>query len=136
VSIRSATKQFSWFLVVGGVSTACHFLTLWVLREFAGLGVVVATTIGYMVGAIVNYILNKRVTFANVTVGMDAVPRFSVVVLTGLTLNGFLMASMEYAISWVPYLLRQCVATAVTLLSNFYLHRQWTFRVRNTGESR
>jgi len=135
VSIRTITKQFGLFLAVGGISTACHFLVLWALREFAGLGVVLATTIGYLVGAIVNYVLNKRITFSDVTVGMDAVPRFSLVVLTGLALNGFLMAVMEHVIAEVPYLLRQCVATAVTLVCNFCLHKQWSFRVRNAGES-
>jgi putative flippase GtrA len=90
---------------------------------------------GYVVGAIINYVLNKKVTFSDVNVGLDAVPRFSLVVITGLALNGFLMAIMDYFMLLVPYLLRQCVATAVTLLSNFYLHKRWTFLIKNAGES-
>ncbi len=134
-TIRTVPKQFGWFLVVGGVSTACHFFVLWVLREFSHFEVVAATTVGYIVGALVNYGFNKKITFSGSIVGVDAIPRFFTVVLTGLTLNGFLMALMEYFIPLVPYLFRQGVATAVTLLSNFCLHRQWTFRMRNAGES-
>lgn len=135
MSIVTTSKQFSWFLLVGGISTAFHFLTLWALRELAGMNVVLATTIGYVVGAIANYFLNKRITFSDIAVGIDAMPRFFFVVLTGMALNGLLMALMDFGLPTIPYLLRQCVATAVTLVSNFYLHKQWTFRATKIRET-
>ena len=120
--------QFGIFAVVGGVSTACHFATLWLLHERFGTGLIVATTTGYLVGAVVNYVLNRRFTFAQSKAGLEAEPRFATVVLLGMALNAGIMALLARVAPDVDYLLRQCLATGTVLVFNFVLNRAWTFR--------
>ena len=120
--------QFVMFSLVGGVSTVCHFLVLWIMHEQIGFSVLSATTLGFGTGALVNYLLNRRITFARSNVGHDAIPRFLAVVVAGMTLNASLMSVLGVLVPGLYYLLRQCIATSVTLLFNFALNRSWTFR--------
>lgn len=125
----SLPVQFGVFAVVGGVSTACHFATLWTLHQPLAVNLIVATTAGYLVGAVVNYLLNRRFTFATSrTAHQAAVPRFATVVLMGMALNAGIMAALAYLAPGVNFLLRQCVATGIVLVFNFVLNRHWTFR--------
>lgn len=129
----SVVRQFVTFAVVGAVSTGCHFLVLFALHEWAGLGVVAATSWGAAVGAVVNYILNRRVTFAGSGAGAAAIPRFALVALTGLGLNSGSMALLEQAIPQVHYLVRQCFVTGLVLLYSFSMNKWWTFRGRSAS---
>lgn len=124
----SVVRQFVIFAVVGAVSTGCHFLVLFALHEWGGLGVVAATSWGAAAGAVVNYILNRRVTFAASGAGAGAIPRFALVALTGLGLNSGSMALLEQSIPQVHYLLRQCFVTGLVLLYSFSMNKWWTFR--------
>jgi putative flippase GtrA len=124
----STIPQFGIFAVVGAVSTGCHFAVLWTLRERLGAGLILATTAGYLVGAVVNYVLNRRITFAHSRAGHEAIPRFATVVLAGMALNAGIMALLERLVPGVDYLLRQCAATGAVLIFNFVLNRAWTFR--------
>jgi len=127
----SVVRQFLIFAVVGAVSTGCHFLVLFALHEWCGLGVVAATSWGAAAGAVVNYILNRRVTFAASGAGAGAIPRFALVALTGLGLNSGSMALLEQSIPQVHYLVRQCFVTGLVLLYSFSMNKFWTFRRRS-----
>lgn len=121
-------RQFVTFAIVGGVSTACHFFVLLSLHEWARVGVVLATSAGATIGAVVNYVLNRRITFAVSGGGASAILRFSLVAVTGLGLNSGSMAVLEHIVPQVHYLLRQCVVTGLVLLYSFAMNRFWTFR--------
>jgi len=126
---ESLPVQFGVFAVVGGVSTACHFATLWTLHQPLGVNLIVATTAGYLVGAVVNYLLNRKVTFSTSRTTHDvAVPRFATVVLAGMALNAGIMALLARVAPEINFLLRQCAATGIVLVFNFVLNRHWTFR--------
>lgn len=130
----SLPLQFVVFAVVGGVSTACHFATLWTLHVPLGVDLIVATTAGYVVGAVVNYLLNRRFTFAtSTTAHQAAVPRFATVVLMGMALNAGIMAALAHVAPGVNFLLRQCVATGTVLVFNFVMNRHWTFRTADVS---
>ena len=123
-------RQFITFAVVGGVSTGCHFAVLYALHEWAGLGGVPATTWGAATGAVVSYVLNRRITFAASGAGAAAIFRFALVAVTGLGINSGTMALLEQAIPQVHYLFRQCAVTALVLLYSFTMNKFWTFRRR------
>ena len=127
--------QFGRFLGVGGISTAAHFLTLWILHELLRANLIMATTAGYLVGALFNYILNRKFTFDSTRAQSGAMPRFFCVVAAGLVLNAGLMAMMESFAHSLPYMFRQCIATGLVLLSNFFLHKHWTFEKRKEEPS-
>ena len=56
-------SQFGRFLLVGGFSTLLQYVILAFLVRTAGTDPVVASSIGYVLSAIVNYDLNYRLTF-------------------------------------------------------------------------
>jgi len=125
----SLLMQFGVFALVGAASTACHFATLWTLHQPLGVNLIVATTAGYLVGAVVNYLLNRNVTFSSSRTAHEAaVPRFATVVLAGMALNAGIMALLARIAPEINFLLRQCVATGIVLVFNFVLNRHWTFR--------
>jgi len=128
-------RQFVTFAVVGGVSTVCHFFVLFALHEWVCVGVVPATSAGAAVGAVVNYVLNRRITFPASGGGASAILRFSLVAITGLGLNSGSMAALEQFVPQVHYLLRQSVVTGLIMFYSFAMNRFWTFRHNDEGGS-
>lgn len=120
-------KQFLSFALVGLVGTAAQFMVLYGLVSQAAVNPVAASTLGFVIGALVNYWLNYRLTFRSTKKHHDALPRFMTVAGGGCLLNGALMAMLLSRIP-VHYLLAQVVVTGLVLLWNFLANRFWTFR--------
>lgn len=124
---HSLLKQFFSFALVGLVGTAAQFMVLYGLVSQADVNPVAASTLGFVIGALVNYWLNYRLTFRSTRKHREALPRFMTVAGGGCLLNGVLMAMLLSRIS-VHYLLAQVVVTGLVLLWNFLANRFWTFR--------
>ncbi len=125
--LRGTTPpQFLRYAAAGAAGTAAHYLVLVVLVQAAAVGAVVASTLGAIAGALVNYRLNHRYTFDSDKPHAHALPRFALVALAGIAVNATVLALMlAYVTS--HYLLAQLVATAVVLLAGFAINRAWTF---------
>lgn len=121
-----AMAGFVRFLIVGGIATGLHYVILVVLVRAGGVDVVVASSIGFALSALVNYALNRRFTFAARNAHRQALPRFFVTALAGLGING-VVVWLAHAVAGLDYLLAQVVATGVTLFWNFTVNRLWTF---------
>jgi putative flippase GtrA len=124
-----ASQLFPQFLRYGGagaIGTAAHFALLGALVHFAGTGAVIASTAGAVAGAIVNYALNYRFTFASRRHHRVALPRFFAVAGAGIVLNAVVMTLMLDVVA-PRYLVAQVVATGVVLVAGFLLNRLWTF---------
>ncbi|MDZ7622509.1 MAG: GtrA family protein [Candidatus Competibacteraceae bacterium] len=72
------------YAVAGGIGTAIHYTTLLTLVSLppwgdSPKGILWATTIGAVLGAGVNYTLNKRCVFPGKHRDRQALPRFAVV---------------------------------------------------------
>lgn len=119
-------RQAGTFLLVGALSTAAHFTVLWLLATFAAVNPVPASSAGYLTGALVNYQLNRAVTFRSQVPHRIALLRFGVVAGTGFVANGVLMHLLCEA-AGLHYLLAQALATGIVLLWNFVANRLWTF---------
>jgi putative flippase GtrA len=122
-------RQFLTFAVVGAVGTAGHYLVLVALVQTHLASIMVATTCGFAVGALINYGLNYRFTFGSGKRHSEALPKFLLVALSGALLNYALMWWLSRETSW-HYLLAQIVTTALVLAWNFLLNRAWTFAHR------
>ncbi len=114
------------FALVGALCTGIQYLLLAIGVEWLGLGAVIASTLGYLVSAAANYLLNRRYTYASSAPHARLVWKFVVVLATGLTLNALFMQLLQGYLQW-HYVLAQLVATAGNLLWNFCAHRYWTF---------
>ena len=118
--------QFFRYGGAGAIGTAAHFGVLAALVQLAGVGAVTASTVGAIAGAIINYALNHRFTFASRRAHRIALPRFCAVAGAGILLNAFIVAAM-LAIVHPHYLVAQIVATGAVLVAGFLANRLWTF---------
>jgi putative flippase GtrA len=115
------------FGLVGIVGTGAHYLALIVLVEAFGVDPIVATTIGFVLGAGINYSLNHRYTFRSTKAHLDAGPKFFLIAgVTGLLNTLFVYTGIHWM--GLDYLFAQIVSTVAVFLANFVLNRAWTFR--------
>lgn len=113
--------------MVGAIGTLAHYATLILLVEIGTLHPTAATTLGFGVGALANYLLNHRYTFKSTKAHRDSGPKFALIAIgTGLLNTIIVHAGVD--ILGLNYLLVQVVATATVFLLNFVLNSLWTFR--------
>lgn len=122
----STYQQILRFLIIGGGATALQFLLLGVLVELKLLPEVFASATAYALSAIFNYLANYHLTFASRSRHRDTLPKFVLTATLGLGINTIIFAAAFFAFGY--YLLAQVIATAVTLVINFLLHKFWIYR--------
>ena len=118
--------QFMRYAGAGAVGTAFHYAVLIGLVQLARVDAVVASTAGAIGGALVNYALNHRYTFASDRAHRHALPRFALVAGGGIALNAIVMAAV-LAFAGPHYLVAQVIATGVVLAAGYLANRAWTF---------
>ncbi len=123
--MKALLGQFSRFFVVGASSALIQFSVLIGLVEIFSVSPIFASALGYLAGAVINYLLNHYFTFKSSLSHRQALFRFSINSLFGFFIN---FSMMYIFMHYYPYLLSQ-VLTAIMILSwNFLIHRCWTFR--------
>jgi putative flippase GtrA len=118
--------QFLRYAGAGAVGTALHYAVLIALVQLARTDAVAASTAGAVCGALVNYALNRRYTFASAAPHARALPRFALVAAAGVALNALVMAAV-LALAGPHYLVAQVVATGAVLAAGYLANRAWTF---------
>ena len=115
------------YIVVGGIATAIQYAILILLVRGLGMAPTPASSIGFVLSAVVNYLLNYRFTFQSRRPHAPAAAKFALLAGAGLLINAAIMHLMVAA--GVHYLLAQVCATAVVLFWNFIGNTLWTFGV-------
>ena len=118
--------QFFRYGSAGAIGTAAHFAVLVALVQLAGADAVAASTAGAIAGAMINYALNHRFTFASRRAHRIALPRFCLVAGAGILLNAAVLAAI-LAVFHPHYLVAQIIATGTVLVAGFVANRKWTF---------
>jgi putative flippase GtrA len=120
--------QFVKFGIVGISNTLLTLAVYTLLLKVFGVWYLAASAIGFAVGAVNGFLLNRRWTFRG-HVGDALTPvRWGIVQTCGLGVNeGLLYVFVHDA--HVDKLLAQVCATAVVTVSTFFVNRAWTFRV-------
>lgn len=118
--------QFLRYATAGAFGTAVHYAVLIGLVQLALFDAVLASTAGAIAGALVNYALNRRFTFASERAHRQALPRFALVAVAGIVINALMMAAV-LALAGPHYLVAQVVATATVLAAGYLANRAWTF---------
>ncbi len=119
--------QFVKFGIVGVSNTLLTFIVYTLLLKVFGVWYIAASAIGFIVGAVNGFLLNRRWTFAG-HVGDALTPvRWAIVQTCGLGINlGLLYVFVHDA--ELDKLLAQAFATVVVTISTFFVNRAWTFR--------
>jgi putative flippase GtrA len=120
--------QFLKFGVVGISNTLIAFAVYTLLLKGFGVWYIAASAIGFALGAVNGFLLNRRWTFRG-HVGDALTPvRWGIVQTCGLGLNlGLLYLFVHDA--GIDKLLAQAFATGVVTVLTFLANRAWTFRV-------
>jgi len=128
--VHSATNrvfvQFLKYASAGALGTAVQYSILFGLVEGAGVQPVLASTFGAVVGALVNYGLNYRLTFQSRRPHREALAKYFTVTVVGMGINATVIA-LALAISGMHYVFAQVLATVVVLIAAFLTNRAWTF---------
>jgi len=119
--------QFVKFGIVGVSNTLLFFAVYTLLLKGFGVWYLAASAIGFTVGAVNGFLLNRRWTFAG-HVGDALTPvRWTVVQGCGLLLNLGLVAMCVEVIG-LDKLIGQAIAIAIVVVVTFLANRAWTFR--------
>lgn len=124
---REHAARFLRFAVVGAVGTGAHYALLLALVEGAGVAPVAGSVAGFLLGALVNYTLNRTLVFASDRAHVEALPRFLAVAGTGLCWNALLMYGLVDLFG-LHYLLAQILTTGLLLGWHYVGNALWTFR--------
>ena len=124
--------RFLRFAAVGSVATAIQYALLIALVRGLGMAPTPASSLGVVLSAGANYLLNYRFTFRSNRPHGPAAAKFGLLAGVGLLVNAAIMRLMTGA--GVHYLIAQVCATAVVLFWNFIGNSLWTFGVRPVEE--
>jgi putative flippase GtrA len=120
--------QFVKFGIVGVSNTLLTLVVYTVLLKVFGVWYLAASAIGFIVGAVNGFLLNRRWTFRE-HVGDALTPvRWGVVQTCGLGVDELLLYVLVHD-AHLDKLLAQVCATAVVTVTTFFVNRAWTFRV-------
>ena len=125
--MRTLTRQFVKFGLVGVLNTALHYGVFLVLFRVLGVPMLVASAIGYCVGLVNSFLLNRSWTFRVVGDGRRVeFVKFVVVNLIALGVNLALLEVFTRA-GVVPEI-GQVLAIGGSMVVNFLGNRVWVFR--------
>lgn len=122
-------RIFYRYLLSGGVSTASHYLALYILVR-AGITPVLGSTVGAIVGLVLNFTVCRRWVFGAPAKISSTLSRFLLVWMLALLINAWILDVLLAA--GLYYLLAQVIATGILVVINFNLHRRWTFSSTKT----
>lgn len=124
--MRPVFEQFLRFALVGASGTGVQYLVLWVGVTFLGAPAAAASAVGYILGAVVNYLLNHAFTFKRQASHGSAAPRYFALLGVGWCINTGLMTLFVHHLGW-NYWIAQIITTGIGLMWNFCGSRWWAF---------
>jgi putative flippase GtrA len=124
---RTMLIQFVKFGLVGVSNTALTFIVYTLLLKVFGVQYLVASALGFIVGAVNGFLWNRRWTFRD-HVGDALTPvRWGVVQTCGLGLDEVLLFGLVHG-AGADKLVAQAIATVFVTVTTFFANRAWTFR--------
>lgn len=127
MQLRHIVSQFITYAGVGSLGTVAHYLLLLFLVEKLHIAAYQGAIAGFLLGAVINYYLNHRITFRSQMRHHEALPKFLIVATIGVALTGALMAWATEQ-RHLHYFIAQLITTALLLVLTFLGNRLWTFR--------
>lgn len=119
--------SFLKFLGVGGTATLLQYIILILLVEAGSAAPVVASTIGFVISCMYNYLLNYYFTFGSKAKHHIAAVKFATVAIIALAINSTMLYLLTEKFSFY-YLFAQLASTTAVLLWNFFAHKHWTYK--------
>ena len=126
---KRGVKQFIKFGLIGGVGTVINLLILYTFTEYLGFYYMFSAIIAFMVGATINFIMNKKWTFLE-RVREDFLIKYSKYFFVSIValLGNLLILYILTEFVGVYYILSQFLAASVSLIVNFFCSKKWIFK--------
>ena len=115
------------FCVVGVLTALLQFSLLYLGVEVLQMDTTLASSAGYVVVVIFNYLMHYSWTFKGTAPHGRALVRYLVVIGCGFLLNAVFMYTGVSLLS-VNYLLVQSLAMLIIIIWNFIMSNFWVFR--------
>ena len=128
-----AIRRLGRFALSSGVATSAHWALMAIL-VVNGVDALAATTLGALFGALLNYLLQYRLTFASHRLHREALPRYAGVALLSLMVNGACFKAMTMTVLGIAP--AQLLSTSAAALLAYYLYSTEVFHVRSAHPSR
>ena len=125
---NNAYIQFFRSTFVGAISTLADMGLLYILTDFAHIHYLISTSLGFILGTIINYILSifwvfKEKKLKNKTAEFII---FSIIGAIGLLLNELFMWLFT-DIAGLYYLISKIISTIIVFLFNFLTRKKFLF---------
>ena len=114
------------YLVSGGTAALVHFAILTALVEWFSTQPLVATSIGFVIGSLVNYMLQYHWTFEADGQHHIILSRYTAVTIMTMSINSALFWTFTEQFQ-LYYLLAQLIATCMMVVVNFVINKHYTF---------
>jgi glycosyltransferase involved in cell wall biosynthesis/putative flippase GtrA len=121
--------MFAKFLLVGVVNTLVGLAAIYAAMYFLGFDTVAANALGYGVGILVSFLLNKQWTFANSDQAIPTLLRFLLVIGLAYAVNLAVVVAADYHFGLDKYL-AQAMGLVPYTLTAFLGSRYYAFKAR------
>jgi putative flippase GtrA len=122
-----ARERLLRFLLIGVISTAVDISLLYVLTEFCTTYYLASASVSYCCGILVNYALNKQITFRDASKKyLRQFVVFAAVSFSGLILN-LIILFIAADLLTIHYLAGKGFATGISLVWNYFGQSRITF---------
>lgn len=124
--------RFLKFCLVGASGVVVNEGLLWLLKQFAGLPLPLASAISIETSIVSNFTLNDYLTFRDRRVGgarsfLSRLGKFNIVSLAGLGINMSTLLALTYLLD-VHYLISNLVGIALAVIWNYLVNLRWTWK--------
>lgn len=123
---KQMVKQFIGYLISGTIATIVHYTLLIYLVEIYFSPVIIASSAGFIGGAITGFTLNKQFVFNDHTAVKTAGFKYTIMVITSAGLNMLLLFLLTKFMH-LYYLFAQIIATISIIIYNFTCCKMWIF---------
>ena len=128
--------QFLRFAIVGVSNTLISLIVYTLLFKVFGVNYLVASAIGFVVGAINGFLLNRAWTFQGHEGDAFTPVRWAIVQTCGLGLDELLLYLGVHELGSVDKIAAQALAIVIVVVLTFLANRAWTFRAPRASGAR
>lgn len=128
-ALRALVRQLTSFVGVGLLTNLVYFGALALFASAKVMALWLSAALAYAISMLVNYLLQRRLTFQSRRAHREAVVRYLTAQCLALSLNSALLGLL--VTRWdLPFLLGQGAALVLTTTLSYFLQRSWVFAAR------
>jgi len=119
---------FIKYTLIASIGTTLDIITLTILVSLLHVEILLATTLAFIVGVIINFNLHKKFTFHDTSTHIKTqfTKFFTVSILNFIVTLISMTILIEYIHCW--YLISKIITVTIVLLISFSINSIWTFK--------